>query len=130
MVDSRLIMVVDDDEATLHLLVDVLSPAGYTVRACRNGSSALAAIASQRPDLVLLDVVMPHTTGLDVLHQIRQTGLADLPIVLLTARSYTHEDMLAHGANAYLQKPFDIESLLQCVASTLPYAHGQTRINA
>lgn len=120
MPDSGAILIVDDDEATLDLIVDVLSPEGYTVEAYRDGASALNAIKHQQPALILLDVVMPHTSGLQVLRDVRSWGMGHIPVVLVTATRCTREYIQEQGATAYLEKPFDLDALLDCVARYVP----------
>ena len=86
---------------------------GYTVDLAEDGVEALEAIASERPDAVVLDVMMPRLDGLEVCRQLRSTG-ADLPILVLTARDSVSERVsgLDAGADDYLPKPFALEELL------------------
>jgi DNA-binding response OmpR family regulator len=110
------VLVVDDD-ASIHKVLRLnLELEGYTVVSAFNGEEALECLASSRPDLVLLDVMMPVLDGLEVLRRIRENdATADLPVILLTARS-TEEDMWEgwqRGVDYYLTKPFDIEELLR-----------------
>lgn len=132
------ILVVDDDDATLSLLVDVLAPEGYSVQACRDGVSALQSIKHQQPALILLDLVMPQKSGLHVLQDVRRRGLHDMPVVLITASPCTAEYVQSQGATDYLEKPFELDELLDCVARHMPrqpsdeqpllaYSVGETR---
>ena len=86
---------------------------GYTVDLAEDGVEALEAIASERPDAVVLDVMMPRLDGLEVCRQLRSTG-DDLPILVLTARDSVSERVsgLDAGAYDYLPKPFALEELL------------------
>ena len=86
---------------------------GYTVDLAEDGVEALEAIASERPDAVVLDVKMPRLDGLEVCRQLRSTG-DDLPILVLTARDSVSERVsgLDAGADDYLPKPFALEELL------------------
>lgn len=86
---------------------------GYTVDLAEDGVEALEAIASERPDAVVLDVMMPRLDGLEVCRQLRSTG-DDLPILVLTARDSVSERVsgLDAGADDYLPKPFALEELL------------------
>ncbi len=115
MTKSRTILVVDDDEATLNLLVDLLDPAGYFVQTCRSSAQALAAIDHQCPDIVLVDIVMPYTDGVELIRQVRQRGYRDLPIIILTARTLSLDEARAYGAVDYLSKPFDLDCLLSAI---------------
>ena len=107
------ILVVDDDRAVRESLRRSLSFNGYSVELAQDGVEALEAIASDRPDAVVLDVMMPRLDGLEVCRQLRSTG-DDLPILVLTARDTTSEKVagLDAGADDYLPKPFALEELL------------------
>ncbi|MCB0932640.1 MAG: response regulator transcription factor [Mycobacterium sp.] len=107
------ILVVDDDRAVRESLRRSLSFNGYTVSLAEDGVEALDAIANERPDAVVLDVMMPRLDGLEVCRQLRSTG-DDLPILVLTARDSVSERVagLDAGADDYLPKPFALEELL------------------
>ena len=107
------ILVVDDDRAVRESLRRSLSFNGYTVALAEDGVEALDAIANERPDAVVLDVMMPRLDGLEVCRQLRSTG-DDLPILVLTARDSVSERVagLDAGADDYLPKPFALEELL------------------
>ncbi|MDP4962063.1 MAG: response regulator transcription factor [Mycobacterium sp.] len=107
------ILVVDDDRAVRESLRRSLAFNGYTVDLAEDGVEALEAIASERPDAVVLDVMMPRLDGLEVCRQLRSTG-DDLPILVLTARDSVSERVsgLDAGADDYLPKPFALEELL------------------
>ena len=107
------ILVVDDDRAVRESLRRSLSFNGYTVDLAEDGVEALEAITNDRPDAVVLDVMMPRMDGLEVCRQMRSTG-DDLPILVLTARDSVSERVggLDAGADDYLPKPFALEELL------------------
>ncbi|MGZ8179044.1 response regulator transcription factor [Williamsia sp. SKLECPSW1] len=107
------ILVVDDDRAVRESLRRSLSFNGYTVETASDGMEALDAIKSERPDAVVLDVMMPRLDGLEVCRRLRSTG-DDLPILVLTARDSVSERVsgLDAGADDYLPKPFALEELL------------------
>jgi two-component system response regulator MprA len=107
------ILVVDDDRAVRESLRRSLSFNGYTVDLAEDGVDALEAITNDRPDAVVLDVMMPRMDGLEVCRQLRSTG-DDLPILVLTARDSVSERVggLDAGADDYLPKPFALEELL------------------
>lgn len=107
------ILVVDDDRAVRESLRRSLSFNGYAVELAQDGVEALQAIATDRPDAVVLDVMMPRLDGLEVCRQLRSTG-DDLPILVLTARDSVSERVagLDAGADDYLPKPFALEELL------------------
>ncbi|HYO03281.1 MAG TPA: response regulator transcription factor [Mycobacterium sp.] len=107
------ILVVDDDRAVRESLRRSLAFNGYTVDLAQDGLEALDLIASDRPDALVLDVMMPRLDGLEVCRQLRSTG-DDLPILVLTARDSVSERVagLDAGADDYLPKPFALEELL------------------
>jgi len=107
------ILVVDDDRAVRESLRRSLSFNGYTVDLAEDGVEALDAITNERPDALILDVMMPRMDGLEVCRQLRGTG-DDIPILVLTARDTVSERVsgLDAGADDYLPKPFALEELL------------------
>lgn len=107
------ILVVDDDRAVRESLRRSLSFNGYSVSLATDGVEALEAITADRPDAIVLDVMMPRLDGLEVCRQLRSTG-DDLPILVLTARDSVSERVagLDAGADDYLPKPFALEELL------------------
>ncbi len=107
------ILVVDDDRAVRESLRRSLSFNGYSVALAQDGVEALDLISNDRPDAVVLDVMMPRLDGLEVCRQLRSTG-DDLPILVLTARDSVSERVagLDAGADDYLPKPFALEELL------------------
>ena len=106
------ILVVDDDRAVRESLRRSLSFNGYTVDLAEDGVEALEAINNERPDALVLDVMMPRLDGLEVCRQLRSTG-DDLPILVLTARDSVSERVsgLDAGADDYLGKPFELMEL-------------------
>ena len=107
------ILVVDDDRAVRESLRRSLAFNGYSVELAQDGREALDLIANDRPDALVLDVMMPRLDGLEVCRQLRSTG-DDLPILVLTARDSVSERVagLDAGADDYLPKPFALEELL------------------
>lgn len=107
------ILVVDDDRAVRESLRRSLTFNGYSVDLAVDGVDALEKVAAQRPDALVLDVMMPRLDGLEVCRRLRSTG-DDLPILVLTARDSVSERVagLDAGADDYLPKPFALEELL------------------
>lgn len=108
------ILAVDDLEDNLFLLQTVLESEGYEVETATSGSDALAKISQLQPDLVLLDVMMPGMTGIEVTQRIRKNqNLHELPVVLITAYGEAQAQQgIKVGANDYLRKPLDLQELL------------------
>jgi two-component system, OmpR family, response regulator MprA len=107
------ILVVDDDRAVRDSLRRSLQFNGYTVQLAGDGQQALDALATARPDAMVLDVMMPRVDGLEVCRRLRGAG-DDLPILVLTARDAISDRVagLDAGADDYLPKPFALEELL------------------
>src|SRR5919109_3072735 len=109
------LLVVDDNPLNRDMLARRLTRRGYTVTVAADGYQALAMIEAQRFDLVLLDIMMPGISGLDVLKTVRQRySVADLPVIMATAKDQS-EDIVAAlklGANDYVTKPLDFPVVL------------------
>jgi two-component system, OmpR family, alkaline phosphatase synthesis response regulator PhoP len=125
------ILLVDDHPDIVRLLQMSLRNEGHTILSASNGEEALDKIRSERPDLVLLDVVMPPPDGYRVLNRIKtDPELCDTVVVMLTCRSRA-EDMtlgLDIGADFYLTKPFDpadVLSLIRRILAQPPVSAGR-----
>jgi two-component system, OmpR family, alkaline phosphatase synthesis response regulator PhoP len=116
------ILVVDDEPPVARLVEVNLVRAGYRVRTAADGEEALACIAEERPDLVILDVMMPRMDGFEALKRIKaDPATVDLRVVMLTARSQDDDvfEGYGRGAHWYLPKPFEPEELLTVVRLAL-----------
>jgi DNA-binding response OmpR family regulator len=114
------ILVVDDEPDTVSLLSLTLNRAGYTVLKATGGKACLDIAAKEKPDLVILDIMMPDMNGLDVLRELRKI-YAVPPVIFFTAKSRV-EDMvegMEAGAYRYLVKPTSREKLLETVKAAL-----------
>ncbi|GAC1415303.1 MAG: hypothetical protein NVSMB57_10830 [Actinomycetota bacterium] len=117
---SGRVLIAEDDPSILSYLEQMLELEGYEVQGVSDGASALLAVHSFAPDMVVLDVMMPVMDGMTVLRQIRANdGGMRLPVIMLTAcadDTTTWEGWRA-GCDLYLSKPFEPEELLASVAS-------------
>ena len=116
------VLVVEDDTAIVELLRYNLEAAGYEVLACLDGDSALIATAERLPDLILLDWMLPGTSGLEVCRQLRRgKDTHAVPIILLTARGEETDRVrgLESGADDYVVKPFSPSELLARVKAVM-----------
>ena len=120
------ILVVEDDMQIARNLRDYLEVAGFEVTAVGDGSSALASIRGNRPDLLVLDLGLPGIDGLDVARELRRTST--VPIVMLTARGEESDRIvgLELGADDYLVKPFSPKELVARVRAVLRRTSGTT----
>src|SRR2546423_14393769 len=109
---SAQLLVVDDDPQLREALTRALALDGYDVATATNGAQALDAVSRERPDLMVLDVMMPYVGGLDVCRTLRDRQ-DRLPILVLTARDEVGDRVagLDAGADDYLTKPFALEEL-------------------
>lgn len=106
------LLLVDDDEVLLRALKRSLAALGYGITTCSDGDSVLDAIASDNPDMVILDVMLPGKDGFTVLREMRER-YPEVPVIMLTARSEDIDKVLGleMGADDYLAKPFNVREL-------------------
>lgn len=114
------VLVVDDDPGLRELLDSGLAFAGFAVRTAASAAEAFDRLREHRPDVVVLDVVLPGTDGLDVLRLLRSTG-DSTPVLMLTARDAVPDRVagLTAGADDYLTKPFDLTELVARIEALL-----------
>lgn len=114
-----LVLVVDDDAALAEMLQIVLHQEGFETVWCARGDESLAAFQNARPDLVLLDLMLPGRDGVDVCRDIR--ALSGVPVVMLTAKSDTTDvvEGLEAGADDYVAKPFKAKELVARIRTRL-----------
>lgn len=109
------ILIVDDDPVNLHLLSNFLNIHQFHILKAETGEAALDILADSRPDLILLDIIMPGLNGYQVCRKIREKwSLFELPVIMITAKSESSDMVIGFeaGANDYLVKPFDKTELL------------------
>lgn len=121
-VKKQTLLCVDDDEKNLELLEAVLSPLGHELKFAGSGEDALRQIAQEIPDLILLDIMMPAMSGLEVLEKLRAgEKTRSIPVVLVTALQAPEDKArgLKAGCDDFLSKPFDVSELTARVQSLL-----------
>ena len=123
------IMVVDDEQTILRLLKRTLELEGYGVIVADNGRSALNLLEEHRPDLVILDIMMPGLDGLQILNLIRQSS--NVPVIMLSARREvaTKRDTLILGADDYVGKPFHTGELVARIKAKLRRADPEVTMS-
>jgi two-component system OmpR family response regulator len=114
------LLVVEDEQTILELLSGSLRFAGFDVVTAASGTDALRAVAASRPDLVLLDVMMPDGDGFEVVRRMRSSGPYP-PVIFLTARDGVPERVtgLALGADDYVTKPFSLDEVVERIRAVL-----------
>jgi CheY-like chemotaxis protein len=113
--EGRTILVVEDDVRNIFALTSVFEPRGAKVAIARNGREGIEMTRKLRPDLVLMDIMMPEMDGLTAMRELRlDPALRDLPIIALTAKAMRDDyaECLAAGASDYLAKPLDVDKLV------------------
>jgi two-component system alkaline phosphatase synthesis response regulator PhoP len=122
------ILVVDDEPHIIEVVQDYLEQTGYRVLTARDGQTAMTLTRHERPDLIVLDLMLPGgVDGLDVCRRVRRdSGLADIPIVMLTARDEEPDKLigLELGADDYVTKPFSPREVVARVKAVLRRAQG------
>lgn len=112
------VLVVDDDISMVELLVDCLKREGYDVSFAEDGLKGYAAVEAAKPDLVILDLLMPGMHGFDVCEKIKkEPGLAGVKILISSGKGYAVDVKAAKrlGADDYIVKPYDMNALLEKV---------------
>ncbi len=119
------ILIVEDDAAMAAALRDGFTFEGHEVAVARDGAAGLRQAAALRPDLVILDVMLPRLSGIDVCKRLREQQIA-VPVIMLTARGQEIDKVLGlrAGADDYVTKPFGFMELLARVEAVMRRAHG------
>ena len=109
------VLLVDDSKTELHHLSDMLSKRGYSVRTAENGEEAMRRLAEDKPDLILMDVVMPGQNGFQLTRAItRDPQFADVPVIMCTSKNQETDRVwgMRQGARDYIVKPVDPSELM------------------
>ncbi len=123
MSEKKKILLVDDDPDFVEAVKVIVEKGGYDVRVAYDGQEGLEAVAEEKPDLIVLDVMMPVMNGHEACAKLKSDKeTADIPIILLTAvadrvttSTYTHRDMLESEADDYIPKPVEPKDLLELI---------------
>jgi CheY-like chemotaxis protein len=111
------ILVVDDDPWVREVLVIALASEGHEVLEAADGRDALEVLESRRPDLILLDLMMPRMGGTEFVAELERRGLRSrIPIVVLSAAAHVPEQAARIGVEGYFSKPFELDALLDEVS--------------
>ncbi|HEV7214345.1 MAG TPA: response regulator transcription factor [Chloroflexota bacterium] len=123
MAEAEQVLIIDDDADTRDIVRQVLQQEAYTVTECSDGRVAVQTFRDRRPDLVLLDVLMPGLDGINICLAIREES--DVPIIFLSAKGQATDKAigLRIGADDYLSKPFDMDELVARIRALLRRAH-------
>jgi CheY-like chemotaxis protein len=120
------ILVVDDEPPIVDFMVEALTDEGYTAYAATDGESAVRVAVAQRPDLILCDLHMPGITGRLLVERMQQSGLENVPVVVMTADTQAAQSLAYEGFAGCLIKPFDLDNMFGCVAKFIhpQWDHG------
>jgi two-component system sensor histidine kinase ChiS len=125
------VMIVDDEPEVVRLLEVILSRAGYAVAKAYSGKECLSLLARENPDLILLDIMMPGMSGIEVMEALRTiyNVMTIPPVILLTAKGGMEAmiEGLQAGAYKYLVKPTSREKLMEIVKAALEYSESKKR---
>jgi DNA-binding response OmpR family regulator len=117
---NKRILVVEDDPYIRIGLVEALASKGYEMTECRDGGQVIDVVRQQKPDLVVLDIMLPRKSGYDICRELRQAGNS-VPILMLTAKGHEADKVigLELGADDYVTKPFGVRELIARVHALL-----------
>jgi DNA-binding response OmpR family regulator len=120
------VLIVEDDRSIARVVQLQLEHRGFSVRCCQDGVSGLQEVPKFRPEVIVLDIMLPGLDGVGVLKKLRSTGIR-VPIMMLTARDTPTDKIhsLDHGADDYLSKPFDMGELMARIRVLLRRVEGE-----
>ena len=120
---NKTVMIVEDDFLHMKLFNDILESQGYRTLRATDGDTALEMARQNSPDLILLDIRLPHESGFDVVKKLKgEQVLKNIPVVAVTALAGTmeREDYLSQGFDGFLSKPIAISNMLRTIADFIP----------
>ena len=126
---KRTIMVVDDEQEIVKVVSIMLESKGFNVRCAYSGKDLFASLEEQKPDLILLDIMMPKMDGFEVLTRLRENSdTASIPVILLTAKVLYHDVIRGYkrGAEHYITKPFTPTQVLDGINLVLGGDQGRS----
>ena len=119
---TRKLLIVDDSPTELKLITDVFNTPDYEVVTANDGEAGVEMAMAEKPELIILDVVMPKMNGFQACRKIKSTpGLENIPVILLTSKNQKSDEFWGkkQGADVYLTKPFNIDQVLEVVTNLL-----------
>ena len=119
---ERTVLIIEDEADAAELFAEMMRVSGFRVLKTSSSTPALSLIATEKPDIIILDIMMPDVSGLDILRQMRQDpGLADIPVVVVSAKSMPADIKIGMeaGASTYLTKPIGFLELKNAVDRAL-----------
>jgi len=120
--DQKTVLIVEDEEDAAELFAEMMRVSGFRVLKTSSSTPALTMMSAEKPDLVILDIMMPEISGLDILRQMRRDpALADIPVVVVSAKSMPADikNGMEAGASMYLSKPVGFLELREAVDRAL-----------
>lgn len=120
--NSRTVLIIEDEEDAAELFAEMMRVSGFRVLKISNSAPALAMMAAEKPDVLILDIMMPEISGLDILRQMRRDPeLSNIPVVVVSAKSMPADikNGMEAGASTYLTKPVGFLDLKEAVERAL-----------
>ncbi|KPA23331.1 Transcriptional regulatory protein WalR [Shimia sp. SK013] len=115
---GKSVLLIEDEPNIIEAISFILSRDGWSVATHSNGHDAVGVVVGSRPDIVILDVMLPGKTGYEILRELREVeGLVDLPVLMLTAKGQVKDREMAEraGASRFMTKPFSNSEVLEAV---------------
>jgi DNA-binding response OmpR family regulator len=119
---QKTVLIVEDEEDAAELFAEMMRVSGFRVIKTSKSQPAIAIMTEEKPDLVLLDIMMPEVSGIEILRQMRSDSeLSDIPVIVLTAKSMPTDikNGMEAGASTYITKPVGFQELKEAVERTL-----------
>ncbi|HSO12802.1 MAG TPA: response regulator [Anaerolineales bacterium] len=120
--DQKTVLIIEDEEDAAELFAEMMRVSGFRVLKTSKSAPAISMMTTDKPDIVLLDIMMPEVSGLDILRQMRRDpNLANIPVIMVTAKGMPADikNGMEAGASTYLTKPVGFQELKGAVERTL-----------